>query len=392
MEIIARQIKKLRKAYGYSQNRFGQAVGISQRKVTDLENHKQKVSAELLIRIAKVFSIDIDYFYNPEAQPHSADILFRAKEKMKDDDYKVLAALQRICYDLDVLEQTVKGKSTKKIYRKYDIGLNRSMFEEAEEVALKEREYFELRMDPVVDIRSTLLREDVDLLEAALEYRISGFFFTLQNGRPFLVVNSTLQPYSKNFSIAHEYAHLLLDCKESFNIICKDLEKPQGENVEKRANAFAAEFLLPSEVVEKSEPTRYNVVMLMNDFKVSREVILNRWQRLGIITASLKAELSGSKFQPSKVMMELGMENEFTAFLEKRPKRGTKKTPRKASFSVHSLLPKKYIELAISAFKANRITYDKLSDYLYISPTELETRLGIAPPRSTKYDSLVSKA
>lgn len=393
MGIIALQIKKLRKALGYSQEKFGTVLGTSQRKITDIENDKQKVSAELLLRIAKAFSVDLDYFYDAEAEPHAADILFRAKDKMEEEDYEVVRILKRICSDQNTLEEILSVEPWNKPYRKYDIGTYRPVFNVAEEVARKEREYFELETDPILDIGSILRREGIDLVEAPLEYRISGFFFTLQNGRPFLVVNSNLQPYSKNFSIAHEYAHLLFDYKKSFNIICQELERPQKDIVEKRANAFAAEFLLPSDVVKNIQPTKYNIVRLMHDYKVSREVIVNRLRSLGTINEKAKAELSGSKFAPYKLMKDLEMENEFTVYTERSiERRKGKKRAKRTSFSVHSLLPAKYIRKAISAFRAGKITYERLSDYLYISPDELESRLEIAPPRSTKYDSLLPKA
>lgn len=392
MGIIALQIKKLRKALGYSQEKFGRVLATSQRKITDIENDKQKVSADLLLKIAKAFSIDLDYFYDAEAEPHATDILFRAKEKMEEQDYEVVRVLRSVCSDQNALEEMVKPEQWNKPYRKYDIGTYKPTLSVAEEVARKEREYFELNTAPVTDIQSLLLHEGLDLVQVPLQYRISGFFFTLENGRPFLVVNSILQPYSKNFSVAHEYAHLLFDCSRRFNIICKEVEKPQTDRIEKRANAFAAEFLLPGEVARGHDPTRYNVVKLMNDYRVSRELILNRWEGLEMIDARSKAQMSGSNFQPFKLMKELGMDNEFTTFTERRPTRKAKRTEKKAAVSVDTLLPNRYIESAIRAFKTSKITYARLSDYLYITPNELETRFGISPPHSSRYDSLLPKA
>ncbi|MCI0457390.1 MAG: ImmA/IrrE family metallo-endopeptidase, partial [Gemmataceae bacterium] len=62
-----------------------------------------------------------------------------------------------------------------------------------------------------------------------------------------ILVNYSHRRGRKRFSYAHEYAHALLDRKWKLTVTTK---RNSGELVEKRANAFAASFLMPKAGVE----------------------------------------------------------------------------------------------------------------------------------------------
>ena len=63
---VGQKIKELRERLKLDQGRFGQAFGVSQKRVWELENKTKNPSALLLNKIAKTFSVPITYFLDDE--------------------------------------------------------------------------------------------------------------------------------------------------------------------------------------------------------------------------------------------------------------------------------------------------------------------------------------
>ena len=133
---------------------------------------------------------------------------------------------------------------------------------------------------------------------------------------PFVVANRADHLLRRNFSFAHEYAHVLLDC-DSTGRISRASERT--DLIEVRANSFAANLLLPEagihEVLETlGKSTQgpllaetpvdddraigieargstaipriqmHDVVLLAHHFGVSRQVVLYRLRNLRLIS------------------------------------------------------------------------------------------------------------
>ena len=142
----------------------------------------------------------------------------------------------------------------------------------------------------------------------------------------FIVVNADHMPLRRRFSLAHEYAHALIDRNRAGTL---SRTEDRADLLEVRANAFAAEFLMPFEGVMqfvqalgKGAATRaqvaifdeadviqvdqratpgsqdiqlYDVALLAHHFGVSRTAMLYRLKNLRLISEPELQRLIGQE-------------------------------------------------------------------------------------------------
>lgn len=184
--------------------------------------------------------------------------------------------------------------------------------------------------------------------------------FSLTDKTPYLIlINNKDTEGGKNFSLMHEFAHVLL----RKSAVCNDFSTTHSHNttnpVEIFCNQFAGSFLVPSAdlkdvLTEKSfDDFDESISYLSITFKVSRFVILRRLQDLGYVDTKIYKEKT------------LEWENEVL------PKTKKKEGGR---FSLNTVLKKngkKYSSLVIEAYKKQKITRSSVSGYLGIKSKHL---------------------
>ena len=179
---------------------------------------------------------------------------------------------------------------------------------------------------------------------------MSGIFLRHDSIGLVILVNYDHPRTRKRFSYAHEYAHALLDRKSTSAIVSSKANSQ--EFIERRANAFAAAFLMPSEgvrwfleLLEKGGPSRryrvtytsadvpveaeerpasgsqqitfQDVVALAHHFGVSYPAATYRLSDLGFVNAEEKTNLLGKSDVASRRLRSL---NEFDECEEERKK------------------------------------------------------------------------
>jgi Zn-dependent peptidase ImmA (M78 family) len=88
------------------------------------------------------------------------------------------------------------------------------------------------------------------------ERKIAGaYLFRAAEERSFILVNATDVLARQRFTAAHELGHWRFDRQESTVVVDDDLEHGSTTE-ERRANAFAAELLLPEAAVKQWQPER----------------------------------------------------------------------------------------------------------------------------------------
>lgn len=114
---------------------------------------------------------------------------------------------------------------------------------------------------------------------------VSGFIM-LENGTPRIVVNSADSDNRKKFTVAHELGHWLLHKKElsanpKVGVLFRiPLGKLNTDPLESQANAFAANLLVPSEMLKEKKKTITTQKKLAEFFGVSEEVIGYRLEHI----------------------------------------------------------------------------------------------------------------
>ena len=191
--------------------------------------------------------------------------LYRVADFLQDTpDDDILVALHRVApgleQDPDTKEQVVRcvhlcreGVMLEKLLGveprsgppKYESRIPRSpgdAIAHAEESADQERRRLGIGNAPISDISELISSQGIWASGVALPDGISGLFLCHASIGLAILVNSTHPKGRKRFSYAHEYAHVLLDRDRDATISSID---NSSQLVEKRANAFAAAFLMP---------------------------------------------------------------------------------------------------------------------------------------------------
>ena len=142
-----------------------------------------------------------------------------------------------------------------------------------------------------VDVEAIARAEGVDVRTEELEDVVSGFL-VVRGGRSVIGVNAAHHPHRRRFTVAHELAHrvlhpnratLFLDGAPLF--FRTDGAAPVDGLMEREANAFAAELLMPAAAVE--------VVMREEPFDVHDEAATRRMAgRFGVSAQALVIRLA----------------------------------------------------------------------------------------------------
>lgn len=180
--------------------------------------------------------------------------------------------------------------------------------------------------------------------------------FSITDVQPYLIlINNKDTDGAKNFSLLHEFAHILL--REAG--ICNNF-RTFGANanrldpLEVFCNNFAANFLVPETEFlthrslrnkDEIDLQRLDMIVksLADDFKVSRFVILRRMMTYGFVSAKTYREKTALWDE------------------EKPPKKRGRTVPTKAALASNGLA---FSSLVMEAYKRKKLSYSGVSDYL----------------------------
>lgn len=119
-------------------------------------------------------------------------------------------------------------------------------FSQGEQVAAQERRRLGLGEAPVHGLPDLIASEGVWVAGVRLPPEMSGLFLHHSSIGSVILVNNGHPRVRKRFSYAHEYAHALID-KQRGGLV--STRENATDRTEKRANAFAAAFLMPEDGV-----------------------------------------------------------------------------------------------------------------------------------------------
>jgi Zn-dependent peptidase ImmA (M78 family) len=151
--------------------------------------------------------------------------------------------------------------------------------------------------DPPVPVEDVARRLGAELTYEAFDGDVSGMLYREGEGQmPIIGVNSRQAPTRQRFTVAHEIGHLVLHrgqpvFVDSFVRVNWRAGKSGRDEVE--ANAFAAELLMPRNLIEESidsAQTRHGTLLrdalvseLARKFHVSPEAMNYRLSNLGVL-------------------------------------------------------------------------------------------------------------
>ena len=264
---LGNRLKQARELSGISQQGAADAIGVPRTAITQMEAGNRSVSTLELTKLAELYRRPVMYFL---------------EDRQQDDDEDVLVALHRIELGLDDDPEVKKqvnqyvawcreGYALERLLKRNDRSGPPAYLEpvprnageavaQGERLADQERKRLGIGVAPVADMSDLINEQGIWASGAHFPDSLSGLFLCHPSIGQAIFVNAGHVRARKRFSYAHEYAHALLDRPLKITVSHRN---NAAELIEKRANAFAAAFLMPSEGVNtlleslgKGKPSR----------------------------------------------------------------------------------------------------------------------------------------
>ena len=241
--------RSARESRGLSQQAVAQAVGLPRTAITQLEAGSRSVSTLELTRLSELYLRTVADLLQEGPTDEDRDVLValhRAAPGLEDDPAtrEQVARCVQLCREGVALARLL-GTESRAGPPSYDVRLPRSPGDavaQGEEAAEQERRRLGLGNVPIADVSELIASQGIWASGVTLPDGMSGLFLRHPSIGLAILVNSSHAKGRKRFSYAHEYAHALLDRHGDVTISSTD---NSSETVEKRANAFAAAFLMP---------------------------------------------------------------------------------------------------------------------------------------------------
>ncbi len=246
---LGSRLRSARESRGLSQQAVAQAIGLPRTAITQLEAGSRSVSTLELTRLSELYLRTVTDLLREGPTDGDRDVLValhRAAPGLEDDPAtrEQVARCVQLCREGVALARLL-GTESRAGPPSYDVRLPRSPGDavvQGEEAAEQERRRLGLGNAPIADVSELIASQGIWASGVTLPDGMSGLFLRHPSIGLAILVNSSHAKGRKRFSYAHEYAHALLDRNGDVTISSTD---NSSEMVEKRANAFAAAFLMP---------------------------------------------------------------------------------------------------------------------------------------------------
>jgi Zn-dependent peptidase ImmA (M78 family)/transcriptional regulator with XRE-family HTH domain len=379
-EQLGQRIRAARESCGLTQEQLADPTRLSRVAIGQIEAGARSVSSLELDRIAHAVGRDIkSFFADAFVERDALSALFRSDAELAQQAelHKALQDSLVLGREQTNLERLLGIDRTQLLTATYDLPNPISKWDaiqQGQKVATEERQRLGFGTAPVRDLCELLESQGVRTAAVGLPSNISGL--TLVDGSigVLVVVNADHPAVRRRFSWAHEYAHVLVDRDRSGAI---SRAENRADLIEVRANAFAAEFLMPSEgtlqfvqalgkgsasrsqisifdgsaavqVEQRSTPGSqdiqlYDVALLANHFGTSRISALYRLKNLKFI--------DDPEFQRLRSEEDAGVGQTIADFLS-APETVSDRTARED-------FRRRFLGLALEAYRREDITRSK---------------------------------
>jgi Zn-dependent peptidase ImmA (M78 family)/transcriptional regulator with XRE-family HTH domain len=266
---IGKRLRSARQNCDISQEKAAEAIGLPRSAISQIESGKRAVSTLELARLSRLYGVPIASLFSPGTDQGDQEgvlvALYRVAEDLACDAEALRREVARcieLCTEGVVLESAL-GRGGDKQRAAIDLTAPKDSWEAVEQgidAASSERGSLGLGTAPIADMAELLSALGIWTSGVRLPDGMSGLFLNHPSIGTAILVNYGHPRGRKRFSYAHEYAHSLMDRDRVVRITAKG---NAGELIEKRANAFAASFLMPEEGIldylrrlDKGAPSR----------------------------------------------------------------------------------------------------------------------------------------
>ena len=271
-------LETARRAKGLTQQELAEAVGIRQAALSRYENETRDPDDEVLARIAGVLGLTVDFLRHASnvRGAVAVDAHMRRRKTAKPSDWRRLEAQLNV-YRLHarrVFEDV--AVRTEQRLPAFD-----PLVTDPSSAARMVRMQWRMPTGPVRSLVQWL--EAAGCLVIDEDFRTRGVDGLSQwiDECPVILLNMSVPADRKRLTLAHELGHL---CLHSHDIT---------ESIEEEANAFAAEFLMPWEVIRPQlrNLTMAKLIDLKREWGVSMQALIERAWDGKLITSTQRTNL-----------------------------------------------------------------------------------------------------
>ncbi|OLP15947.1 hypothetical protein BST81_23780 [Leptolyngbya sp. 'hensonii'] len=260
-EAIGERLKEARKNVRLSQEEAAQAVGLDRTAIVKIEKGARTVTGVELLLLARLYRRD--------------PAEFLVEQPLQEDPITTLGRIQgnaplewskEVSHNIEILKEAVRLREAlgdqihafPPIYQLPAPNSYEEAIEQGKEIAVLERKRLKLGSGPISDIVSLIASQGIWTAAVPFPDDVSGLFIAHDKYGLAIFIHEGQALVRQRFSYAHEYAHALVDRNR------REPEPTSTKNrndfIEKRANAFASEFLIPAagvyETLERKQKGR----------------------------------------------------------------------------------------------------------------------------------------
>ena len=329
--LLGTKVRALRKRQGLTQADLAKRLGVSASYLNLIENNRRPLTAELLLKLAHEFHVDLSSFGSPEDARLVADLREVFADPMFDGGGVTMNDLRELA-----ASHPAAARSVLKLYRNFrearesaeafaermsmqaDTMVAANPTEEVNDLIQRRGNYFPaieeaaeaLWQEAAPDDGEDVYAGVIDYLKRkhAIEVRVvhadeSQAMRRYDKKRKLLILSEVLAPRSRRFQLAHQVG--LIEHSELFDAIAE--EEDMGSEEARAltrvvlANYFAAAVLMPYEpFLEAAKEVRYDIELLAHRYRASFEQVCHRLTSLrrpgkeGIPLHFLRIDIAGN--------------------------------------------------------------------------------------------------
>ena len=295
LKLIGQRLKEARETCGLKQEEAAQKVGVTREYLSLLENGRRNPPLRMLRKLAELYGCPVSYFYGFNGAKGESFKLLLRKAQEQSLSPEVVSQIRRfefLCREIASLRHHLG--IPKPELPTYPV-TKEALEKQAKEAAEAERMRLGLGDDPVPNLAEVLEDEGIPVIRLPLNGQVSGAMAYDEELGGFLLVNFNEPSFRQNWSVAHEYAHLLKDRGKGAEL--EKLSKDEGSEreqwqrslAERFADRFATHFLLPESTVRRLAEryadldNEWALMSLRRIFGVSYPALLYRLYELGYL-------------------------------------------------------------------------------------------------------------
>jgi Zn-dependent peptidase ImmA (M78 family)/DNA-binding XRE family transcriptional regulator len=285
-----------RKRRGIKKKVLAQLIGVSEKSVIGYEKGIQEPEKETLNRIASALNFPARFFLADDIDELTPNIAsFRALTKMTASQRDIALSAGSIAL---LLNEWIEQRFELPEVDLPDLGRESTDNQQSPEAAADTlRHHWGIGELSIKNMISLLESKGIRVFSLAIDAREVDAYSMWYGGKPFVFLNTLKSAEHCRFDAAHELGHLVLHRHG----------EPQGQEIEREANAFASAFLMPRRSVLANAPkfpTLPSLIAYKKHWTVSVAALNYRLHTLGLTTdwvyRTLCIQISGAGYRTSE--------------------------------------------------------------------------------------------